>query len=64
MAKKRRKRRKLKIKRILLLLVILVIIGFAVYYLITLPIKNIYITGNKIIPDTTIIEESNINTGH
>lgn len=61
MAKKRKKRRKLKIKNILIFLVILVLLGLLIYCLITLPIKNIYITGNKIIPDNTIIEESNIN---
>ncbi len=61
MTKKKRKRRKLRIKRILLTLFIITLIGLLGYYYATLPIKNIYIKGNKIIPDNTIIEESEIN---
>ena len=61
MTKKRKKRRKLKIKNIMILLLILTTIGICIYYFVTMPIKNIYLKGNNIIPDNIIIEDSNIN---
>ena len=62
MTKKRKKRRKLKVKNIIIFIVLLIILALSVYYLISMPIKNIYIEGNNIITDNDIIEESEINT--
>ena len=60
MAKKKKKKRVFKIKNICILLgILLLIIGIS-YYLITMPIKNIYIKGNKIISDNEIIESANL----
>ena len=53
---KKRKKRVLKIKNILLFLVILTIIISLTYYLLTMPIKNIYIKNNKIVTDNEIIK--------
>ena len=62
MTKKRKKRRKLKVKNIIIFIVLLIILALSVYYLINMPIKNIYIEGNIIITDNDIIQESEINT--
>ena len=59
MAKK--KKRKLRIKNILIFIIIILIIIASIFYCITVPIKNIYIKGNKIITDNEIIEQSKIN---
>lgn len=60
MVKKKKKKRVLKIKNILILLgVVILIIGIS-YYVITMPIKNIYIKGNKIITDNEIIESTKL----
>ena len=55
MAKKKRKRRVLKIKNILLFLSVLLLISYLAYYILTMPIKNIYISGNNIVSDEEII---------
>ena len=60
MAKRRRKKKKLKIKNIMILLLILIIIGLASYYIITLPINNIYIKGNEIVSETEILSLAKI----
>ena len=62
MTKKRKKRRKLKVKNIIIFIVLLIILALSVYYLINMPIKNIYIEGNNITTDNDIIQESEINT--
>ena len=60
MAKKKKKKRVFKIKNICILLgILLLIIGIS-YYAMTMPIKNIYIKGNKIISDDEIIESTNL----
>lgn len=56
MAKKKKKKRVLKVKNICILLVVLIILTILVYYIITMPIKNIYIKGNNIIPENEIIK--------
>ncbi len=61
MAKKKRKRRILKIKNILIFLLILILLGISIYYIITLPINNIYIKGNKILDDNMVLELANID---
>ena len=43
MATKKVKVKKFSFKRLLLLLLVLYIIGFAIYYFLKMPIKNIYI---------------------
>ena len=60
MTKKRKKKRVYKVKKICIILGILVsLIGLS-YYLITMPIKNIYIEGNQIIKDDDIIEDASL----
>ena len=59
MAKRRRKRR-LKIKNIIIFLIILLFFVGFVYYIITMPIKNIYIKGNNILSDNVILNESGL----
>ena len=54
-------KRKLRIKNILIFIIIILIIIASIFYCITVPIKNIYIKGNKIITDNEIIEQSKIN---
>ena len=49
------KKKKLNFKRIFFTLIILLSIAFIIGYLLSLPIKNIYITGNKILSDKEII---------
>lgn len=52
------KRRKLKIKRIIFCLIFLSLLVFIFYLVLNMPIKNIYIIGNNIIPDKEIIDIS------
>ena len=54
------KKRKLKIGRILLCLLILILLGVSFHYIRKLPIKNIYIIGNSIVPENEILELSGI----
>ena len=49
------KKRKANIKRIFIAIVIITGIAFLVSYYLHLPVKNIYITGNKILSDKEII---------
>lgn len=60
MAKKKKKKRVLKIKNILIFLIILLGLSYLMYYILTMPIKNIYISGNKIISDEEILEYSHL----
>lgn len=60
MVKKKKKKRVFKIKNICILLGILLILIVVIYYLITMPIKNIYIKGNNIISDNEILENTNL----
>ena len=55
------KKRKLKLKRIFFCLIFLCLIG-GIFYLITkVPITNIYIIGNNIVPDKEIISTAGID---
>lgn len=58
---KKKKRVKFKIKNIILLLLILGILIIIGYYLVMMPIKNIYISGNERIDDEKIRELANID---
>ena len=60
MAKKKKKKRVFKIKNIMILLMFLCIVVGLSYYAVTMPIKNIYIKGNKIISDNEIIQTSSL----
>lgn len=59
MEKKKTKRKMNIIALIVILLAVYLVFSF-VYYIMTLPIKNIYISGNNYVSDTTIIEKANI----
>lgn len=54
------KKRKLNIKRIVLCMLIIISIVLISYYISILPIKNIYIIGNKILSDKEIIDISGV----
>lgn len=58
--KVRVKKRKLKVGRILICLFVLGLFIVLGHYIKKLPIKNIYITGNNIVPENVILELSNI----
>lgn len=60
MAKKKKKKRVLKIKNICILLLIIIILIALIYYIITMPIKNIYIKGNNIIKENEIIKSTSL----
>ena len=46
----------------MILLFIISFLGFSVYYIVMMPIRNIYIIGNNIISDEIIIEEAKIDS--
>ena len=57
MAKRsRKKKRRIRYDRVFILLIFLVVIGYGFYYILTLPITNIYVRGNKILSDQEIID--------
>ena len=60
METKKVKKKRLSFKRVLILLLCLYLIGCFIYYLIKLPIKNIYIEGTNYINDVEIIEVTGI----
>lgn len=60
MAKKKKKKRVLKIKNICILLCLIILLTGITYYIITMPIKNIYVKGNKIISDDEILESASL----
>ncbi|MDO4963137.1 MAG: FtsQ-type POTRA domain-containing protein [bacterium] len=59
-AKKKKKKRKLNKKRVLTFLIILLLIGFLIYYIINIKIKNIYISGNIYLTDQQVIDIADI----
>lgn len=61
MQKKKKKKRVLKVKNILIFICILLLFGYLFYYTLTMPIKNIYISDNKIISDNEIISISSLD---
>lgn len=54
-------KKRLKIKNILITIIILLLIISFVIEIINLPVKNIYITGNNILNDKTIITLADLN---
>jgi len=59
---KKKKKVKLKVKNILICLLIFLIIGFIIYYILMLPINNIYVSGNKIIKESEILSLAQLDT--
>ena len=55
------KKKKINFKRIFLAFLLIAMISLLVAYLINLPVKNIYVTGNKILPDREIIALSGLS---
>ena len=55
------KKRKLKLKRIFFCLIFLCLLGETFYLAKKIPITNIYIIGNNIVPDKEIINTAKIN---
>lgn len=60
MARKKKKRRVLKVKNILIFFMVVLVIVGAIYYSFKMPVKNIYITGNDILSDDIIINDSKL----
>lgn len=54
------KKKKINLKRIILSLIFLITIALIIVYILKMPIKNIYIIGNNIVPDKDIISLANI----
>ena len=50
------KKKKVNFKRIVITLIFIALLALSVVYLIHLPLKNIYIVGNRLLSDKTIIE--------
>lgn len=59
---KKKKKKKLKIKNILLCLILLSLIGYIFYYILMLPIHNIYVSGNEIVKESEILSLANLDT--
>lgn len=55
------KKRKIKVKRIIICILIVVLLSLSFYYFSKLPIKNIYIIGNKLLSDKEIISIAEID---
>ncbi len=52
---KKKKKRKINKKKVIVCFLVLAIIVFIIYYVLTMPIRNIYIKGNQIVSDEEII---------
>ena len=62
MAKKKKKKKVFKIKNILIILVSIFSICGLFYLAITMPVNNIYISGNNIVSDDEILELSGLDS--
>lgn len=56
-----KKKRKIKLKAVLILLSIIIIFGIIILGLLSRPITNIYISGNKILSDQEIIDMAGLS---
>lgn len=54
-------KKKWNIKKILLVLIIILMLVFSIAYIIKMPLKNIYISGNKYVTDKEIIDSSKLS---
>ena len=61
---KKKKRRKLKVKRLFLTLILIALIAYLGYYIVNMPIKNIYVEGNNYITEEEIILLERMNYGY
>ena len=59
---RRKKKRGIEIKKIFVLLFLLIVVGGVFYYVIQMPIQNIYIKGNQIVSDDEIISIAKLDT--
>ena len=57
---KKKKKKKLKIKNIIIGVVLLSLIGYTFYWILKLPINNIYVSGNKILEEKEILSLANL----
>lgn len=62
MAKKKKKKTRLKLKNIFICLLVLSLLGLTGYYILMLPINNIYIKGNNIIKESEILTLAKLDT--
>lgn len=61
MKKQKEVKRKINKKGLIFLILILYIIGNVIYYVFTLPVKNVIVEGNKNLETAEIIEESGLD---
>ena len=59
--KKKKRKLKFKVKNILILLAIILIFVGVIYYILQLPINNIYIIGNNILSDAEVIDWAKVD---
>lgn len=59
--KQQKKKKKIRVSGLILLLLIGYLIVMAGYYIFTMPIKRIVVTGNKQVTEKEILEKANIN---
>ena len=57
---KKKKKRVFKVKNIIILLFVFLGIVFLIYYGLTMPVKNVYISGNEILSDDKIMKISDL----
>ena len=58
--KKKKKRVVLKIRNILIFLFIVVFLGILLFIILNMPVKNIYVTGNSILSDDIVLNDSKL----
>ena len=61
MKKQKEVKRKINKKGLIFLILILYIIGNVIYYVFTLPVKNVIVEGNKNLETAEIIEKSGLD---
>ena len=61
MAKKRKKKRRLRLSRIFFVLIIFTLFAIGVYYLIKIPVRGYYISGNTYYTDQQIFEKTKLD---
>lgn len=57
----KKKKKKIKLKGFLIIIIVLGIISYLVYFFLNRPIKNIYVTGNKLLKEQEIIDYLNLS---
>ena len=58
---KRRKKRVFKVKNIIILLMVLIFLGGIFWYGLSMPVQNIYISGNYVVSDNEILSLSGLD---